>query len=66
MGARQSAVENVNSANIFNVNPHKELTNLSIDTDLLVKANELTSNLSAALEQKLAEILKAKKEQQWC
>lgn len=43
----------------------KKATNLSINSDLLSKAKELDINLSAALEQALAQLLKQRQQEQW-
>ena len=43
----------------------KKATNLSINTDLLSKAKELDINLSAILEQALADALKKRRREQW-
>ncbi len=48
-------------------NPHapKRAANLSVNGDLLNKAKELNINLSATLEQALAEALKKNQREQW-
>ena len=43
----------------------KKATNLSINSDLLNKAKDLDINLSAALEQALAQLLKQRRQEQW-
>lgn len=43
----------------------RKVTNLSINSDLLQKTKELDINLSAALEQALATILKQKQRDRW-
>lgn len=43
----------------------KKATNLSINSDLLNKAKDLDINLSAALEQALAQLLKQRQQEQW-
>ncbi len=43
----------------------KKAANLSINADLLQKARELDINLSATLEQALAEVLRARQREQW-
>lgn len=43
----------------------KKATNLSINSDLLNKAKALDINLSAALEQALAQLLKQRQQEQW-
>ncbi len=43
----------------------KKPTNLSINSDLLNKAKDLDINLSAALEQALTNLLKARQAQAW-
>src|SRR5690606_28822685 len=49
----------------YNPNAPKRAANLSVNGDLLNKAKELDNNLSATLEQALAEILKKKQREQW-
>jgi len=46
-------------------NPPKKATNLSINKELLAEARSLNINLSATLEQALAESVREKKRQQW-
>ena len=43
----------------------KKPTNLTINSDLLVKAKDLQINISAVLESALEETLKQKKKQEW-
>lgn len=43
----------------------KKATNLSINSELLSKAKDLDINLSAALEQALAQLLKQHQQEQW-
>jgi antitoxin CcdA len=43
----------------------KKATNLSINSDLLGKAKDLNINLSAALEQALAQLLKQRQQEKW-
>ena len=43
----------------------KKATNLSISSDLLFEAKALKINLSQAFETHLAELVKAKKQEQW-
>lgn len=43
----------------------KKAVNLSINTDLLHQARELNLNLSKALEERLAEILKEERARRW-
>lgn len=43
----------------------KKAANLSINSDLLNRAKELDINLSAALEQTLAQLLKRRQQEQW-
>ncbi|MGH8454235.1 MAG: type II toxin-antitoxin system CcdA family antitoxin, partial [Nevskiales bacterium] len=47
--------------------PHapKKAANLSVNADLLGKAKDLDINLSATLEQALAEALKKKQRERW-
>ncbi|WP_430010396.1 type II toxin-antitoxin system CcdA family antitoxin [Methylophaga lonarensis] len=49
----------------YNVQAPKKPTNLSINSDLLEKAKGLNINLSATLEQALAEQLRAEQRAQW-
>ena len=43
----------------------KKPTNLTINSDLLIKAKDLQINISAVLESALEETLKQKKRQEW-
>lgn len=45
--------------------PPKRRTNVSIDAELLTQARDVGINLSATLESKLAELLKAERERRW-
>ena len=45
--------------------PPKRRTNVSIDAELLMQARRLGINLSATLESRLAELLKAERERRW-
>ena len=49
----------------YNPNAPKRAANLSINGDLLNKAKDLDINLSATLEQALAEALRKKQREQW-
>ncbi|MEK1939468.1 MAG: type II toxin-antitoxin system CcdA family antitoxin [Pseudomonas sp.] len=49
----------------YNPNAPKRSANLSVNSDLLDKAKESGINLSATLEQALAEALKNKQREQW-
>ena len=49
----------------FNSQAPKKAANLSINSELLSKAREQNINLSATLENALAELLKAKQREQW-
>ncbi|MEK8082282.1 type II toxin-antitoxin system CcdA family antitoxin [Pseudomonas sp. XK-1] len=49
----------------YNPNAPKRAANLSVNGDLLNKAKDLDINLSATLEQALAEALKKKQREQW-
>lgn len=49
----------------YNPRAPKRAANLSVNGDLLKKAKELDINLSATLEQALAEALKQKQREQW-
>lgn len=50
---------------IYNTQAPKKPTNVSINSDLLEKAKGLHINLSATLEQALAEQLRTKQRAQW-
>lgn len=50
---------------LFDTQAPKKPTNLSINSDLLVKARELNINLSATLEEALSEQLKQKQRELW-
>jgi len=49
----------------YNPQAPKKAANLSINADLLSKAKEMDINLSATLEQALADVLKKKQREQW-
>lgn len=49
----------------YDHNAPKKPTNLSINSDLLRKAKALDINLSAALEQTLAEVVRKRQREQW-
>lgn len=50
---------------IYDSQAPKKATNLSVNSDLLNKAKALDINLSAALEQALAQLLKQRQQEQW-
>lgn len=50
---------------LFDLHAPKKATNLSINSDLLLKARELKINLSATLEQALVERIKQKQREAW-
>lgn len=50
---------------IYNTQAPKRATNLSINGDLLNQARALNINLSAAFEESLASIVKAKQQEEW-
>tara|TARA_R110002124_G_scaffold273701_2_gene443227 strand:+ start:163 stop:441 length:279 start_codon:yes stop_codon:yes gene_type:complete len=50
---------------LYDYSAPKKATNLSINSDLLVKTREMKINLSATLEQALQEKLKVAKENAW-
>lgn len=50
---------------IYDLNATKKPTSLSVNSDLLKKAKELDTNLSAALEQTLVEQVRAKQRAGW-
>lgn len=50
---------------IFDTQAPKRATNLSINADLLGRARELGINLSATLEQALAEAIRQRARDQW-
>lgn len=49
----------------FDSNAPKKSTNLSINSDLLRQAKERRINISQALEQRLAELLREEKSRRW-
>lgn len=53
------------SANTFEATARKKSANLSINSDLLRLAKENRINLSQVLEQRLIELLREQKQQQW-
>ena len=50
---------------VFDAQATKKPTNVSINSDLLVKARALKINLSATLEAALAELVNAKQRELW-
>lgn len=50
---------------MYDSNAPKKATNLSINSDLLNKAKALDINLSATLEQALAQLLRQRQQEQW-
>lgn len=54
-----------NMSLLYNANAPKKPTNLTINSDLLSQAKEMKINLSATLENALADALKAKKREIW-
>lgn len=50
---------------IYDSQAPKKATNLSVNSDLLNKAKALDINLSAALEQALAQLLRQRQQEQW-
>jgi antitoxin CcdA len=50
---------------IYRTDAPKKATNLSINSDLLRQAKALGINLSATLENRLEELIRSKKEEQW-
>jgi antitoxin CcdA len=55
----------INMHNIYNHNAPKKPTNLSINSDLLVKAKDLKINLSAALETALEAKVRLSAREKW-
>jgi len=51
--------------NFFDPNAPKKPTNLSINSDLLRQAKDHRINISQALEQRLAELLREEKSRRW-
>jgi len=49
----------------YNPQAPKRSANLSVNADLLSKAKEMDINLSATLEQALADVLRMKQREQW-
>jgi antitoxin CcdA len=62
---RIHAQEGIPMLAAYNPNAPKRAANLSVNGDLLSKAKDLDINLSATLEQALAEALKKKQREQW-
>ncbi|WP_341867668.1 type II toxin-antitoxin system CcdA family antitoxin [Methylotuvimicrobium buryatense] len=50
---------------VFDTHAPKKPTNVSINSDLLVKAKELKINLSATLETALTELVNARQRELW-
>ena len=50
---------------LYNRNAPKKPTNLTINSDLLIKAKELKINISSVLEQALVERLKQTQSDEW-
>lgn len=50
---------------VYDLSATKKPTNVSINSDLLKKAKALNINMSAALEQKLIELIKEKQAAAW-
>ncbi len=50
---------------LYNANAPKKPTNLTINSDLLTQAKEMKINLSATLENALADAVKTKKQEMW-
>ncbi len=50
---------------VYNQNAPKKATNLSVNSDLLQQAKGLGINLSQVFEDRLAEIVKEHRRQQW-
>ena len=50
---------------LYNLNAPKKPTNLTINSDLLIKAKELKINISSVLENALAEKVKQTKRDTW-
>lgn len=50
---------------VYNTHAPKKATNVSINSDLLARARSLNINLSATLEQALAEQLRNEQRAQW-
>ena len=50
---------------LFDANAPKKATNLSINSDLLVRSRSLNINLSATLEQALSQELAKREAQKW-
>lgn len=50
---------------LYDLNAPKKPANLSVNSDLLRRARERNINLSAALEQALADVLKKQQRDEW-
>ncbi len=57
--------EHAMQINLFDARAPKKSANLSINSDLLLQAKEYRINLSQALEQRLAELLRDEKQRIW-
>jgi antitoxin CcdA len=55
----------VHMVNLYDRTAPKKPTNLTINSDLLLKVKDLQINISAVLELALEETLKNKKQQEW-
>lgn len=51
--------------NFYNPDASKKPTNVSINSDLLIQAKALKINLSSTLEERLAELVREARRQQW-
>jgi antitoxin CcdA len=58
-------INGVDMSFLYNANAPKKPTNLTINSDLLSQAKEMKINLSATLENALADAVKAKKQEIW-
>ena len=58
-------MQNMRMNNAYNLAAPKKATNLSVNSDLLSQAKALGINISAVLEQSLAEQVKKLKAQAW-
>lgn len=53
------------ASSVYDQDAPKKATNLSLNSDLLRRARELNINLSSAVEQALAELVKQRLEEEW-
>ncbi len=65
MRIRVAHIVHTTMQNIFDLNAPKKATNVGINSGLLMQAKSLKINLSAALEQTLAQFVEQKQKELW-